>query len=67
MNVFTSVHDFAEQVFASQKVFRRTIPAPVAELVLALLQRHVHASADGLQNSRIVADHFPLFAAQQCQ
>lgn len=64
---FTSVDDFPKQVFAGQEVFGRTVPTSVTELVLTLLQRHVHAAADGLQHARVLADHTPLFVAQQRQ
>lgn len=62
--LFTSVHDFPKQIFASQKVFRRTIPTSVPELMLTLLQCHVHATTDGLQHARIFANHSSLFVAQ---
>lgn len=61
--ILTSIDDFPEQVFAGQKVLGGTVPTTVTELMLAFLQRHIHAAADRLQHAWVFANQTSLFAA----
>lgn len=65
-NELTSIDDLSEQIFPPQKIFRRTIPSAIAELVLALGNGQIGAFNQCGQNTRILSYQPSLFTSQCC-
>lgn len=62
--VLTSVDDLPEEVLATQEVPGGAVPAPVPELVLALVDGRLGPLGHGQQHAGVVPDQAALLAAQ---
>ena len=62
--VLTSVDDLPEEVLAPQEVPGGAVPAPVPELVLALVDGRLGPLGHGQQHAGVVPDQAALLAAQ---
>lgn len=64
VHLLTSIYDFAKEIFATQEIACRAVPATIAELMLALGNGHVGTLDQGTQHTRIVPHQTTLLAAQ---
>jgi len=64
INLLTFIDDFAKDIFPSEKVLRRTVPSPIAKLMLALGDGQIRATSHCHYHSRIFPGEFPLLSPQ---